>query len=828
MRLSAPRRSMGFKITPTLRERASIRLPGSHDFPRRALVGWAPGRSALQLSQAFAPPTLLTAAQGSRAQWITLISNFCSTNSSHSRPRLPGAVDYTYFKLLLHHLFSQPPKAPGRSGLHLYQAFAPPTLLTAAQGSRGSGLHYIKLLPPKAPGRSGLHLFQALLHHLFSQPPKAPGRSGLTLISSFCSTNSSHSRPRLPGAVDYTYIKLLLHQLFSQPLKASGRSVLHLYKDSANPRSRVRLHSAFEVQLHTFAQFIPSHQTPLDQLLHPLQPSRPRKPEPFLALVHIVRFADFNFHPALGPLALEQICPACALEVVLSIREEVVDLALKGGGADGRHLLKSAGSRGNEQGLTEVQNLVDPRVYDVGVGTDDERVLEDSGWWRRCPVFLGSGSTLPKNERIAARRWLIRPRIRPESKLQDKCFERTAALDVENTMCRVNGIGSNAGAWDAADRGGTLSESLGTGLTLPKNELRLQGAEAGLCDSVTPPSSPLPSPSPPPTSTPARISHLPAAARGRERGVSPRDACSADAGACGRYLARRARAGGGEAGGRAPGRLSILWIVRGSNFFSAIRRNAAPTYVPSEEDVLRACAKSTAIIETRFWMGGLSISVLTRSLNSTSDLGRSFPIHLLDVPPAPVFSPSCEGTVYGAPARGLRGTDALRSVRAPVSWGGVVLEDGDVNDGGGEDADAVPPDASLRRANRMRGPLYLFESVINSLWFLRTSVILFLNKIDVFKRNIVSRPSSSPRATTSTSRALGAARAAATAPVTSAVGYSTPFSPPVRPARGRYLLRLGLCLFWPRWGRWGAENASSARWSESYPATYINTFEIQI
>jgi hypothetical protein len=117
-------------------------------------------------------------------------------------------------------------------------------------------------------------------------------------------------------------------------------------------------------------------------------------------------------------------------------------------------------------------------VYDVGVGTDDERVLEDSGWWR-CPVFLGSGSTLPKNERIAARRWLIRLRIRPESKPQDKCFECTAALDVENTMCRVNGIGSNAGAWDAADGGGTLSESLGTGLTLPKNELRLQGAEAG-------------------------------------------------------------------------------------------------------------------------------------------------------------------------------------------------------------------------------------------------------------------------------------------------------------------------------------------------------------
>jgi hypothetical protein len=36
----------------------------------------------------------------------------------------------------------------------------------------------------------------------------------------------------------------------------------------------------------------------------------------------------------------------------------------------------------------------------------------------------------------------------------------------------------------------------------------------------------------------------------------------------------------------------------------------------------------------------------------------------------------------------------------------------------------------------MRESLYLFESVINSRWFLRTSVILFLNKIDVFKRKL--------------------------------------------------------------------------------------------
>lgn len=38
--------------------------------------------------------------------------------------------------------------------------------------------------------------------------------------------------------------------------------------------------------------------------------------------------------------------------------------------------------------------------------------------------------------------------------------------------------------------------------------------------------------------------------------------------------------------------------------------------------------------------------------------------------------------------------------------------------------------------NRMQESLVLFESVINSRWFLRTSVILFLNKIDVFKMKL--------------------------------------------------------------------------------------------
>ncbi|KAJ1674593.1 Guanine nucleotide-binding protein alpha-2 subunit [Spiromyces aspiralis] len=38
--------------------------------------------------------------------------------------------------------------------------------------------------------------------------------------------------------------------------------------------------------------------------------------------------------------------------------------------------------------------------------------------------------------------------------------------------------------------------------------------------------------------------------------------------------------------------------------------------------------------------------------------------------------------------------------------------------------------------NRMEESLVLFDSVINSRWFLRTSIILFLNKIDLFQVKI--------------------------------------------------------------------------------------------
>ncbi|KAJ7712160.1 guanine nucleotide binding protein, alpha subunit [Mycena olivaceomarginata] len=106
-------------------------------------------------------------------------------------------------------------------------------------------------------------------------------------------------------------------------------------------------------------------------------------------------------------------------------------------------------------------------------------------------------------------------------------------------------------------------------------------------------------------------------------------------------------------------------------FINAIQRLAHPEYMPTEKDVLRARAQSTSVTETRFDMGGLSI-------------------HMFDV--------------------GGQRSERKKWIHYFESEYDQVL---------------------LEEKERMRESLVLFESVVNSRWFLRTSIILFLNKIDV-------------------------------------------------------------------------------------------------
>ncbi|KAF7731470.1 Guanine nucleotide-binding protein alpha-2 subunit [Apophysomyces ossiformis] len=130
-----------------------------------------------------------------------------------------------------------------------------------------------------------------------------------------------------------------------------------------------------------------------------------------------------------------------------------------------------------------------------------------------------------------------------------------------------------------------------------------------------------------------------------------------------------------------------------SYFFENVDRLAKRDYIPSVQDVLRARSKTTGIMETRFTIDQLSI-------------------HMFDV-----------GGQRSERKKWIHCFEAVTSIIFCVSlseYDQVLLEES--------------------RQNRMMESLVLFESVINSRWFLRTSIILFLNKVDVFKEKLAKVP----------------------------------------------------------------------------------------
>ncbi|KAF9260798.1 heterotrimeric G-protein alpha subunit, GPA3-like protein [Marasmius fiardii PR-910] len=128
-------------------------------------------------------------------------------------------------------------------------------------------------------------------------------------------------------------------------------------------------------------------------------------------------------------------------------------------------------------------------------------------------------------------------------------------------------------------------------------------------------------------------------------------------------------------------------------FFSEILRIGSPEYVPSEIDVLRARQKTTSITETRFEMGRLSI-------------------HMFDV-----------GGQRSERRKWIHCFEALTSIIFVAAL---------------SDYDQVDSDFNGR--NQMQETLVLFDSIINSRWFLRSSIILLLNKTDVFKKKLSKVP----------------------------------------------------------------------------------------
>lgn len=128
-------------------------------------------------------------------------------------------------------------------------------------------------------------------------------------------------------------------------------------------------------------------------------------------------------------------------------------------------------------------------------------------------------------------------------------------------------------------------------------------------------------------------------------------------------------------------------------FFQEAMRIVSADYLPNEMDVLRARTKTTGIYETRFKMGQLSI-------------------HMFDV-----------GGQRSERKKWIHCFENVTSIIFCVAlseYDQVLLEESS--------------------QNRMMESLLLFDSVVNSRWFMRTSIILFLNKVDIFKQKLGRSP----------------------------------------------------------------------------------------
>ncbi|KAK7033966.1 Guanine nucleotide-binding protein alpha-2 subunit [Paramarasmius palmivorus] len=130
-------------------------------------------------------------------------------------------------------------------------------------------------------------------------------------------------------------------------------------------------------------------------------------------------------------------------------------------------------------------------------------------------------------------------------------------------------------------------------------------------------------------------------------------------------------------------------------FLSEITRIGSPTYIPNETDLLHIHQKTTSVTEARFAMDQLSIHI--SDVSGLHSERRKW-----------ISCFECATSIIFCTA--LSEYDRF----SDFDWG--------------------------KPQNQMEESLILFESIINSRWFLRTSIILFLNKIDIFRRKLSKVP----------------------------------------------------------------------------------------
>jgi guanine nucleotide-binding protein G(i) subunit alpha len=130
-----------------------------------------------------------------------------------------------------------------------------------------------------------------------------------------------------------------------------------------------------------------------------------------------------------------------------------------------------------------------------------------------------------------------------------------------------------------------------------------------------------------------------------------------------------------------------------ASYFDSIDRIAAPDYIPNDQDVLRSRVKTTGITETTFIIGDLTYRMFDVGGQRSE---RKKWIHCFE------------------------NVTTILFLVAISEYDQLLFEDETVN--------------------RMQEALTLFDSICNSRWFVKTSIILFLNKIDRFKEKLPISP----------------------------------------------------------------------------------------
>ncbi|KAM3164153.1 Guanine nucleotide-binding protein alpha-1 subunit [Lachancea thermotolerans] len=128
-------------------------------------------------------------------------------------------------------------------------------------------------------------------------------------------------------------------------------------------------------------------------------------------------------------------------------------------------------------------------------------------------------------------------------------------------------------------------------------------------------------------------------------------------------------------------------------YFEHIHNFANPTYVCSDEDILKGRIKTTGITETAFNIGSTNFKVLDAGGQRSE---RRKWIHCFQDITAVLF------------------------VLAVSEYDQMLFED--------------------ERVNRMHESIMLFNTLLNSKWFSNTPFILFLNKTDIFKEKLTRSP----------------------------------------------------------------------------------------